>query len=623
MRTASLSFRAVGCTLLLGCAAGCGDNVTVVFGGGGAGGEASGGGDVGGGGGSPPPPMAPPLRNPVDLEDGKLAYEALIRLGHEPLGATTNTCSECHAINKGQMEYWRDLTNTAAANCFADPDSVETEVGADAALSCWRQDPSNPVSPFSTAKLGIFAGAAHLDWFAFTFDIANGGNGSVQLGEFQNGIGIPAASPWTQADFDIVAEWFLRGLPYLDDFLPDEPGPTDCVANIEPDVAAHVDELKLSGWRAVNAENGLLSFGCAGAATTLDCLSSYPLASATGFGAGWEHLPGATLRVLKTNNYQSSYWTRSSADGRFVAHGGGPNGNSTIVDLSNNQLIEADAAYDPGFFPDNSAFMFQGTPQGTGTCLQSLLVSSPTNVSFFEPECSFGANIGLYQHVGATLGGGDYWTVDGQFVSDNGGHEPTDNLPAFFDVSASVGLTPVINTGSGFDDKSTIYQSTPYEGDTVMSPSGRLLIGRVAGQGFSQVSFRMRKVIATPNGNSYDIETPVIAEYCVVGGKPGISFDERWAVLHRYVTADDAEELGFVSAADPGFAGYLSQGAANLYLLDLKTSLVRRITHMQPGQYAFSPHFRSDGWIYFMVRNAGSNTEHIVASDAALTLESP
>jgi len=42
---------------------------------------------------------------------------------------------------------------------------------------------------------------------------------------------------------------------------------------------------------------------------------------------------------------------------------------------------------------------------------------------------------------------------------------------------------------------------------------------------------------------------------------------------------------------------------------------------MEPGQYALYPHFRSDGWIYFMVRTLGQGSEHIVASDAALRLQ--
>ena len=41
---------------------------------------------------------------------------------------------------------------------------------------------------------------------------------------------------------------------------------------------------------------------------------------------------------------------------------------------------------------------------------------------------------------------------------------------------------------------------------------------------------------------------------------------------------------------------------------------------MAPGQYALFPHFRSDGWIYFIVRGDAGG-EHIVASDAALAIE--
>jgi hypothetical protein len=46
----------------------------------------------------------------------------------------------------------------------------------------------------------------------------------------------------------------------------------------------------------------------------------------------------------------------------------------------------------------------------------------------------------------------------------------------------------------------------------------------------------------------------------------------------------------------------------------------RRITHTAPGQYALFPHFRSDGWIYFVVRTIQGD-EYFVASDAALSLE--
>lgn len=591
---------------------------------GGAGGQGAVGGEGGAGGeGGEMIPLAPPLRNPVDMDDDELAYQSLILLGHEPLGATTTTCSECHSLNQGLLGFWRDLTDVAVADCFADT-TVPDKGAAEVALACLRQTPTVPTSPYYTQKLGIYAAVAHLDWFSFVFDRAYDGDGSAERDDFLQTVAMPKdiQTPFTQGEFDIVAEWFARGLPFMEELLPEEPPPGGCVPNITPQVAAHIATMKVSGWRAANLDAGLLMFGCAGAPTTLDCLSTYPLASTTTYGASWQHLTGAKLRILRTNGYASSYWTRSSADGRFVGHGGAPINGSTIIDLALDQEINLDAAYDPGFFPDNSAFIFQGTPTGTGICTQGLLSSGTTSIDFSEPECSGASQVGLYQHVGAALGGGDYWAVDAAFVSDNGGHAPTlENPAAFFGNGASVDLTPMVYDGSDFIEKTEITQATPNEGDTVISKSSELLMARVAGQGFNQNGFRLRQLVATPSGNSYTVSTPEIGRYCIDGGKPGISFDERWAVLHRYVTDEDAVELGFTGPSDPGFEQYQSQGAANIYLLDLLSGLVRRVTHMQPGQYGLFPHFRSDGWIYFIVRTPGTNQERIVASDAALVLE--
>ena len=58
-------------------------------------------------------------------------------------------------------------------------------------------------------------------------------------------------------------------------------------------------------------------------------------------------------------------------------------------------------------------------------------------------------------------------------------------------------------------------------------------------------------------------------------------------------------------------------GTSNLHLLDLATGELRQITNMPAGMKALFPHFRSDGWIYFLVW--GTDGERMVAaSDAAL-----
>jgi Tol biopolymer transport system component len=107
---------------------------------------------------------------------------------------------------------------------------------------------------------------------------------------------------------------------------------------------------------------------------------------------------------------------------------------------------------------------------------------------------------------------------------------------------------------------------------------------------------------------------------CVQGGKPTFSYDERWLVFHRYVTESDAQELGFASADDAGFQSYLENGSSNLYLVDLTTGNIARLTDMPPGKFALFPHFRSDGWIYFAVRTLAKQ-EFFAATDAAILRE--
>ncbi len=56
-------------------------------------------------------------------------------------------------------------------------------------------------------------------------------------------------------------------------------------------------------------------------------------------------------------------------------------------------------------------------------------------------------------------------------------------------------------------------------------------------------------------------------------------------------------------------------------MLDLLTGVSTRVTTMGPGQYALYPHFRNDGWIYFLVRTLGTTNETVVASDAAFLMQ--
>jgi hypothetical protein len=190
----------------------------------------------------------------------------------------------------------------------------------------------------------------------------------------------------------------------------------------------------------------------------------------------------------------------------------------------------------------------------------------------------------------------------------------------------------MINQGSTFEAGAPTRVATPLQGDPMLSPSGRLLVTRIKGRERQTVVNGMTVVIAeqsgyalhlvstSEKGGDWSAELEDVGRVCLQGGKAVISYDERWMVFHHYVTDNDATTLGFPSADDPDFDDYRALGASNLILVDLLDGSARTITNVDAGQYALFPHFRSDGWIYFVVRSL-DGSEYFAASDAALLLE--
>lgn len=559
--------------------------------------------------------VPPVFRNPVDLADLALAQQVAALLGE---GGTKN-CDACHGLTRTRLRDWDLMTDAGEAACLTDL-APTTPAAAMQIVTCLRDLADDEWHP---GRIGIHATAAGLPWFEYVFRLAHGDGWQAPFAEWTARVWMPRGErvPFTQGEFDLIAEWFARDLPNLDDVIPSDPVPPPCTTQIMAPVAAHVAAMQTAGWRTINRDAGILMFGCQGAATTRDCLASYPLSTTQTWAAGWTAAnPGQQIRILRELTYSTAFWTRSSADGRFVAHGGsGGGGNSTVIDLANGREIPTPALYDPGFFPDNSGFVIQGG--GAQFCKQSLLTGGPTSISFNEPECSTLGEVGLYQHLGAVQGG-DYWTVHGQFSSDNGGHNVTGgDPPTGFSGGAQNTFTPMIHDGNEYVARPQVPIATPYEGDMEMSPSAKLVISRTGTSGGN--GFVLRQVQATPSGNSYAINAPIVARYCVRGGKPGFSYDERWLTYHHYVGPDDWQELGYASATDPGFVALRAQGAANVYVLDLLSGEARRVTTMGPGQYALYPHFRSDGWLYIQVRDLVRSREYVIASDVALVFEQP
>jgi hypothetical protein len=543
------------------------------------------------------PDATPVLRTPVDLPDGELALQALQILGANVGGAETR-CDACHGLTRQRIRYWRALTDVATTTCFADS-SLPSQAAARTTIDCMRSMPDVAGSDFAARKLGIYAAAAHLPWFSLAFETA--GADAAEHDAFLARVQMPPAGgpePMTQPQFDIVAEWFARGVPQLDETLPLDPPPDTCTPGISAAVAAHVTAMKQSGWRAINRGNGMSMHGCGAATDPRDCLQSAPLAVDQAYGAGWEVQGHGHLRVLHDATYATSYWTRTSADGRFVAHGVDAVAGSYVIDLQRDVVVPIAADYDPAFFPDNSGFAFQGSNRNM--CGISVLTSNPSSVTMTEAACTRILALEQYEALGRFLGGGDFFGLDGQFIGDDGGKVPTTVDPvAAFTSTSLLSFTPMMFDGLTFDEAPPVRVAAPFEGDAVMSPSATLAVTRVAGPGDQQLGYVLRRVDATLIGSTYAIAAPEIARYCIAGAKPAFSFDERWLVYHHYETT----------------------GAANLYLLDLTTGVTVAITNMSPGQYALYPHFRSDGWIYAQVRDLNTGHEITIASDAALVAE--
>jgi hypothetical protein len=394
--------------------------------------------------------------------------------------------------------------------------------------------------------------------------------------------------------------------------------------SISPEVAAHVTAMATGGWAALNRSHGMMMYGCAGASRPQDCLASVPLADDTNIGGNRSALTGAHLRVLYSATTRSNFWTRSSADGRFVGRG------IYVHDLSRDVEMRATGAmYDPAFFPDNSGFIYQPNSR---MCPMSLLTTgTPTAVAVTGAgsTCS-GGTVGLYQHLAASLDGADYWaTSAGNAAWDDGGHNPTRaETPRneAWNANARVSLSLMANTGAGFTAVGSRNVTTPLQGDAVISPSSQLLLTRFVDEGGAYQGYILHRLQTSHTGAAVMASTTEIARYCVQGAKPAFSYDERYITYHHYVGGgahadEDAAELGFTGSGDAGFAEYAAQGAANVYVLDLLTGVSTRVTTMGPGQYALYPHFRNDGWIYFTVRTLGTTNETVVASDAALLLQ--
>jgi len=578
------------------------------------------------------------------LSNTDLAMKALTIMGAKVEGAQQQ-CNRCHDINTATLKKWRADYKTAV-DFLSDESKSKDE-----RINWMRRDPADPTSTFAPAKLGFLSAATH---FADSAAVDKRRHPKLhkqaqvlnklfegredEYKKFRSDTLMPIEPEYDRlaaGEYEVIAAWADRNLPKLKDILREQPRPTTCTDDFS-ELKGHASAMKSKGWEAVNRDNRVPMFACDAGSKPIDCFKQqnagkdvFPVASNTEFGQTWAQ-DGSNIRVLRALDYKTFFWTRTSADGRFVANGMSGNGEAgaVIADLGaalaetpGIRDILASARYDPDFWPDNKGFMFQGTSKGGVFCAQSLLTNPATKkISFDEPQCSKLDTVGLYQTVGQKIGDNsvaDHFVVNGKFASDNPGLTASDrDHAATFGPDAKAIIRVMFAKGNDAEDGYQVKQSvelpTPFEGDIMMSRSSELLGARVAGEN-GALGYAVRKVSGAFSGDGYRFTLKPMGRICMPGNKANFSFDERFLTTHHYLTREDFD-------SDAAFAEYKEKGAADIYVADFVTGKKVRITRMKPGQFAIFPHFRSDGWLYFLVRDASGaeKKEYIVASDWAL-----
>lgn len=539
-------------------------------------------------------------------------------------------CSSCHAMNSEQtLRRWARSYYRVEERCLDDQALTAKE-----RLYCLADQPADQELNIKASKLGFWSAGLHLETMNKVMQDALGSEeAQVLQDKLRQSTMMPLRAPTllTEAEFSLVQDWVSQGMPYLNELLSPYQGPTQCESMLAPGMKEHLIQMKNWGWKKRNEDRGMLMFACG--SDQRSCFRQqrggqdiFPDVGSIPEFAGWKADLNAEFRILTEVGQDTDYWIRSSADGRFIAYGGSPSG---VVDLQSLltqgelRRISVDAFYDPAFFPDDSAFVFQG--YGTGICATSLLKNPLTTaIDFTEDACTAGddVRIPLYQAVGASLDGADYLAATGDFRSDDG----SGGVPyRIADARSKLLLQPLEFDGTRWSRGEAQSFDTPWEKDWGLAPSNQLLLSRLEGRVDNELRhigyqlYQLRKDMSNPEAPSYGKD--LVGRLCFDGLKVGFSFDDRFIASYGYIKPDQYALLGYASPDDPEFQSRLNAGTANVFVFDLWTQKLHVVTHMGPGQYALFPHFRSDGWMYFMVYDQNSGKRRFVTVNNAVLLQ--
>jgi hypothetical protein len=578
-----------------------------------------------------------------DLTQDELAAAAFAAFGAKTAqkNNTEGLCNGCHdTANRTTYNKWNEQYVQTMKTL---KDKTKTK---DERIRSMLRDPARPESGFDSAKIGILTAGAHLgigpnikkDKHKRTYEqnsvLADLFQESPEL--YQQFLGDtlmpvePRFDRFSPGQYEAVLAWMQKGMPKLKESIPDEGRPTKCVEDLSG-LKSEPSRIRAKSWYTANKEARMPMFACdaAGQEDPTVCFQQkiagkdvFASSRDVEYGKGWA-AGTSTLRIAKNLGSQNTFfWSRTSADGRFFATGGSGK-KSFFVDLEaelkgKTRIIPAAANYDPDFFPGNKAFMFQGTAKGGVVCAQSLLTNPATaSITFDEPECSKLDEIKLYQTVAQAKGDNEFsdiFVVNNSFASDNPSlTASTQDLQLTAGPESAARIAVGVSTGTegGYKVSQVTEVPMPFFGDTMASRSLELLGSRVAGDG-KMLGYQITRLLPIQNATGYKFAAQQLGRICMPGNKANFSFDERFLVTHHYLAREDFP-------TDAAFEAYKATGAADIYMVDFVTGKKTRITNMQPGQFALFPHFRSDGWIYFEVRDSVRKETYIVVSDAAVS----
>ena len=152
--------------------------------------------------------------------------------------------------------------------------------------------------------------------------------------------------------------------------------------------------------------------------------------------------------------------------------------------------------------------------------------------------------------------------------------------------------------------------ATPYQGDTMMARSGNIIGSRVAGEQ-GALGYSIEKL----NSDGLERQLPLLAQrhrQALHAGEQGEH------LVRRALPRDPPLHTSRRTTTGHGRSRVRAEGLVGRHLADFVTGKKATITKMGPGQFTLYPHFRSDGWLYFLVVDHNNGKYYVVASDWAV-----